>query len=503
MHRCWEIAELVHLVFNELDPYIPGIYYVTHPRRMNAIALSRLAQTCRRFSDPALDVLWRVNEGLIPILRCLPSRAWEIREGRFIVVSPLDLEDWTRCLDHSKRVEIFSYRDDPIIVDSSALESMISLPPGTLLPNVTALSCLSSGALFSYLTLLLGPHVDNVSVFLDGPTFRSSALLSFASHFRCLEHVHIGAPPTQQQIALKCVPSFITQIAPRTLDVLGLNHQAYRHISSLSNLVTLTIGNIIAMPFPGPSRPSPETAFPALRELQLTVSIPYFAINFLSVFHDAPLTTLCLSTTEDSTAENVFALLPAISDACAICHLETLRIFLCEDKDLVFDDPSSYTLTFEFIRHLLVYRNLHHLSVACPVGVELHDISMETIGRALPRLKILYIMGDLSPLVVPESHPTLSSLVTLSQLCSQLHKVWLAVDTISVPLVPCDSGRKTSALTWYPLDSVLHRAADVAKFLSANLPGLHIRSPNQVWREVGDLLVARVETAREQQQALF
>ncbi|KAK7012962.1 hypothetical protein R3P38DRAFT_3007751 [Favolaschia claudopus] len=473
MHRCWEVAELVHLVFNELDPYIPGTTYVTGPCRTNAIALSRLAQTCRRFSDPALDVLWRVNEGLIPILRCLPSRAWEIREGRFIVVSPLDLEDWTRCLDHLKRVKIFSYRGDPIIVDSSALESMISLPAGTLLPNVTSLSCLSSGALFS------------------------AALLSFASHFRCLDYVHIDAPQTQKQIALKCVPSFITQIAPRILKVQGLNHQAYRHISSLSNLVTLTIGGISVMPFPGSTRPSPETAFPALRELQLTVSIPYFAINFLSVFHDAPLTTLCLSTTEDSTAENVFALLPAIRAACAICHLEILRIFLCEDKDFVLDDPSSYTLTFEFIRHLLVYRNLHHLSVACPVGVELHDISMETIGRSLPLLKILYIMGDLSPLVVPKSRPTLSSLVTLSQLCSRLHKVWLAVDTISVPLVPCDSGGKASALTWYPLDSVLHRATDVAKFLSANLPGLHIKSPNQVWREVGDLLVARVETARE------
>ncbi|KAK6969186.1 hypothetical protein R3P38DRAFT_2455723, partial [Favolaschia claudopus] len=433
MHRCWEIAELVHLIFDELDPYLPGIYHVDGPLRTNAMALSRLAQTCRRFSDPALDVLWKANEGLILLLQCLPAHSWEIRDWRFMIASPLAFEDWERCLAHSKRVRTFSTHNGTIILDNSALESIISLPPGTVFPNVTGLSCCSSSTLFSYLPFLIGPRVQTGAILMDGPAFRSSALQSFASRFRFLQYVNIVVGPMERPLYSNSISSFITQMAsPRMLDVHGLNHQAYRHITSFSNLVNLIISDIIEMPFPNPGRPSPETAFPALRELKIMVSNTLFAINFLSVLHDAPLTSLSISTTQNSTPTNAFVLLSAICIACAIPQLTSLHVFLCECNDPMYEDTRLYTLPFDFIRPLLAYPNMRSLSLACPVGFELHDILVETMARAWPLLETLSLVGDLSEVAIPRSRPTLTSLATLSQLCPELQSVWLAVDAMSV-----------------------------------------------------------------------
>ena len=39
-------------------------------------ALAVLARTCRAFSKPALDALWRKLQSLEPFILCLPTRAW-------------------------------------------------------------------------------------------------------------------------------------------------------------------------------------------------------------------------------------------------------------------------------------------------------------------------------------------------------------------------------------------------------------------------------------------
>jgi hypothetical protein len=36
-----------------------------------------LAITCRAFQEPAMDVLWRVQMSLVPLVKCLPTDLWE------------------------------------------------------------------------------------------------------------------------------------------------------------------------------------------------------------------------------------------------------------------------------------------------------------------------------------------------------------------------------------------------------------------------------------------
>ncbi|KAJ6533966.1 hypothetical protein DFH09DRAFT_932442, partial [Mycena vulgaris] len=43
--------------------------------------LSALARTCRAFQDPALDILWRNQESLVPLLSCIPFDAWDVKKS--------------------------------------------------------------------------------------------------------------------------------------------------------------------------------------------------------------------------------------------------------------------------------------------------------------------------------------------------------------------------------------------------------------------------------------
>lgn len=46
-----------------------------------------LACCCKNFEDPVLDVLWEAQDGLAPLLKCLPREVW--KEDGGILVSQL------------------------------------------------------------------------------------------------------------------------------------------------------------------------------------------------------------------------------------------------------------------------------------------------------------------------------------------------------------------------------------------------------------------------------
>ncbi|KAJ7279977.1 hypothetical protein C8J57DRAFT_1301261 [Mycena rebaudengoi] len=72
MHRCWDVAELTQAIFQELEPVHrePS----TGRRITKEETWYRLALTCRKFCDPALDLLWEDQYDFIDLLKCLPSQ---------------------------------------------------------------------------------------------------------------------------------------------------------------------------------------------------------------------------------------------------------------------------------------------------------------------------------------------------------------------------------------------------------------------------------------------
>ena len=73
MHRFWEIDEMVRMVASDLENHYEA-------------SASTLALACcsKRLSDIVLDILWEWLEGLSWLMRCLPRKTWETRNGNFV-----------------------------------------------------------------------------------------------------------------------------------------------------------------------------------------------------------------------------------------------------------------------------------------------------------------------------------------------------------------------------------------------------------------------------------
>lgn len=71
------VTDIFHLILDFLSaPYIgygndSRIVQIQTPQYEGRRALAALAQTCRMFSEPSLNCLWRKLDSLRPLLRCV------------------------------------------------------------------------------------------------------------------------------------------------------------------------------------------------------------------------------------------------------------------------------------------------------------------------------------------------------------------------------------------------------------------------------------------------
>ncbi|KIP11148.1 hypothetical protein PHLGIDRAFT_157377 [Phlebiopsis gigantea 11061_1 CR5-6] len=72
MHRCLEIQDIVLEVIERLAP--PASERLYHPQKFSRElgALAAMSRTCRAFYEPCMDALWKVQNSLAGIVRCLP-----------------------------------------------------------------------------------------------------------------------------------------------------------------------------------------------------------------------------------------------------------------------------------------------------------------------------------------------------------------------------------------------------------------------------------------------
>jgi hypothetical protein len=69
MHSCLKVQEILWIIFDSLLNDAPG--------RESTSAVISLAMTCHTFEDMALDVLWRTQVNLVPLIKCMPKDLWK------------------------------------------------------------------------------------------------------------------------------------------------------------------------------------------------------------------------------------------------------------------------------------------------------------------------------------------------------------------------------------------------------------------------------------------
>lgn len=85
MPRCLRIIDILDLIFGYVVDESVADTNVTGAVLHGDIA--RLAGTCMAFMDPALDILWKTQSSLSPLVMCLPAHLWilEVDQGVKVV----------------------------------------------------------------------------------------------------------------------------------------------------------------------------------------------------------------------------------------------------------------------------------------------------------------------------------------------------------------------------------------------------------------------------------
>ncbi|KAH9912778.1 uncharacterized protein BXZ73DRAFT_55873 [Epithele typhae] len=114
LHRAFS-TEILCEVFEHLDLGRPQteLPIQRFHRRLSELALLRLSTTCRAFSGPALDVLWRRPPSILAVLSVLPTLHSDFAEEYYFTTEPNENE-WERFQAYACRVTDLGFgRDRP------------------------------------------------------------------------------------------------------------------------------------------------------------------------------------------------------------------------------------------------------------------------------------------------------------------------------------------------------------------------------------------------------
>ncbi|KAJ6496876.1 hypothetical protein DFH09DRAFT_1052252, partial [Mycena vulgaris] len=153
MHRCLQILEILEETF----------VHFGYPESADSKALVTLARTCKRFQNPALDILRQRQETLMNLLRCLPEDALDrtaTQTPRFL--RSLVAADWNRPREYTHRVKEFvtSHWSSSMAEILPALAEIF--PSSSFLPNLVRLEW--DGRQCQSMDLLLSPVLQKINV---------------------------------------------------------------------------------------------------------------------------------------------------------------------------------------------------------------------------------------------------------------------------------------------------------------------------------------------------
>ncbi|KAJ2993224.1 hypothetical protein NUW54_g7760 [Trametes sanguinea] len=126
MHDCLLLPDIFHRILDFVELELPVDFYASHTQLWwKNRSLARLARTCRAFQEPSLNVLWKRQYTLGPLVRTLPEDAWEEevicvpepynqadRKCHHLTIKrPLSLSDWRRFDYYARRIQSLGYLD--------------------------------------------------------------------------------------------------------------------------------------------------------------------------------------------------------------------------------------------------------------------------------------------------------------------------------------------------------------------------------------------------------
>ncbi|KAF8167714.1 hypothetical protein B0H34DRAFT_646480 [Crassisporium funariophilum] len=431
--------------------------------------LSRLARTCRAFSEPALDILWRDLDSIAPIVGLFPGQLLKKAKKPGMGLSRLPREeDWKAITKYSERIRRITYDESANNIAPSIFSVLEECRPTTyILPRLQELTwkvetpaALDRCAIFlnpelQVINLEIGTKFPQINAFLAdmssrtnlkgfsfiSPTSLPDAFTELLARQTGLEKVVLVAPgalspgvgrwtaslPQLKHLQLDltgradiAVEGFFDELRPRSGDSTpssigstdsGVFSGEELDFSEIRKSALRLTGDL-------PSKGS----FDQLRKLHLTGEVANIAV-FLKHL-DSSLVQLDLVIEDPPDNADWHDLSELMCDRFADT-LQSLRISATASSkfaDLVRStsraEPPSVRLSLEQFNGL---SSLTRLDIDLPESVVFTPVDIECLARACPNLEIL----RLCPLArFPPPHSpklTLESLAPLTTHCKRLH----------------------------------------------------------------------------------
>ncbi|KAJ6456583.1 hypothetical protein C8R47DRAFT_1029277 [Mycena vitilis] len=482
MHRALRIPEIVGLVCDHLE-YI----YITHDGPND---FATLARTCKSFHDPALDVLWRRQNTLANVLKCLPSDVWEempdvkppqLPAVRFVKTP--QPADWTRPLNYAHRIRRLTLlparrravHDFP----TSDVLAMIELcfPGGYLCHNLQDLVWSPEGntPAFHYIRLFLGPHITHASIQLPPHVADMSPLSSL--RYPELKSLNFKGSPDDAPLILRTLCTFAPELAKiERLSLNSLDRPVLLHLSRLPRLRSLDLSKTVLDPQDFVNEIDiAQDPFPALRKLSLDDTAVESATELVNMMQDCRLNDFFMYSNLLSLQAATGKLYAALAGHVSFTTLHC--IWMIEMRDDLVPPPvsaiASYVITGHTLAPLFSFKNLILVHLTGPVGFDIDDTPAWDMARAWPKIRSLTLSA--STALHHSSSMTLHGLRAFATHCAELRRLAIAFDASTVPPFDSSPAARISQRVLHALHVETSPIGDpptVAKYLSGLFLGL-------------------------------
>ncbi|KAJ7657413.1 hypothetical protein DFH06DRAFT_1473348 [Mycena polygramma] len=159
MHPCLNIPETIDVIFGYLEQSSPAICWDSPTEAVKPeLDIAVVARTCKSFTSPALDHLWRSTTLSRFLAQCMPSDLCAVdSNGKMSLLRPIYASDWDRLRLHAPSVK--QLIPDPLTsLGRHEIFPALSMSFICLLPNLQTLHWDPHDEVdFQYIHLFLPP----------------------------------------------------------------------------------------------------------------------------------------------------------------------------------------------------------------------------------------------------------------------------------------------------------------------------------------------------------
>ncbi|KAF7317505.1 hypothetical protein MKEN_00836900 [Mycena kentingensis (nom. inval.)] len=501
MHRCLQVAEV-------------SLEIVSQVGEADEKTLAILARSCRAFSEPALDVLWRHGTPvtIVHLLRCLPAEALVWHGNDLRLAGPLLRADMERLQRYANRIRHYVHGPwsmSPRYRSSVSLIAMF-LPREVLCSRLQSLTWYSDddgtgGAAFR---LFLSPRLNNL--FLFAPSHVSTTLFPLIQrHNLPLATVRINGE-NDETASCTALAEFVRSLdRVKNLSIPTLDGDLLVYLSTHERVTSITTWSLL--PDFSVATLDKHNAFAHLTSFQATQADIVALLRLVQALSIAELSSVCFSATDSATTAQVATFLQEVSR-----HWNTtLTSFSFSEYG-----ESAWVLHRDSFLCLGLFPLLTKLELTLPSisAAQFGDDTLEILT-----FKCRWLQHFALNQYAAETNFTLGCLTSFARNCPVLAFLEITVDGTAVPDLPAEFGSELDGRRahwqWFLLEfafgcSKITDPFAVAAFLTGLFPRLtgvfktwedggdeeyDIGDQEKQWREVR-ALIPRLKKIREQER---